>query len=159
MRIRAKPGLILFGAVFVAAVLVAPPSSAQMTDRGGGPGDRETDPLVLKRLEWFQDVKFGLMMHWGPYSQWGVVESWSICSEDEPWCRRRIPDYVEYKRQYEALKTTFNPTHFDPARWADAARGARDRLRPHGYSLARRRLGPAEIEHREPSGRTLQTAL
>ena len=42
--------------------------------------DKETDPLVLKKLEWFQDVKFGLMMHWGPYSQWGVVESWSICS-------------------------------------------------------------------------------
>ncbi len=84
----------------------------------------ETDPLVLKKLDWFQDQKFGLMMHWGPYSQWGVVESWSICSEDEPWCRRSIPDYVEYKRRYEALPKTFNPVKFDPSAWARAARQA-----------------------------------
>jgi len=41
-----------------------------------------TDPLVKQKLDQWQDLKFGLMMHWGPYSQWGVVESWSICSED-----------------------------------------------------------------------------
>jgi len=84
----------------------------------------ETDPLVLQQLEKWQDIKFGLLMHWGPYSQWGVVESWSICSEDEAWCRRRIPDYVEYKKQYEDLKRTFNPTYFDPERWAEAANEA-----------------------------------
>ena len=83
--------------------------------------ERETDPLVLKKLEWFQNAKFGLMMHWGPYSQWGVVESWSICSEDEPWCRRSMEDYSEYKRQYEALKKTFNPINFNPDKWARAA--------------------------------------
>ncbi len=33
--------------------------------------DVETDPLVLKKLETFQDWKFGFMMHWGIYSQWG----------------------------------------------------------------------------------------
>jgi len=86
--------------------------------------DKETDPLVLQKLEWFQNVKFGLMMHWGPYSQWGVVESWSICSEDEPWCRRSLPDYVEYKRRYEQLPKTFNPVKFDPAVWAKAAKYA-----------------------------------
>jgi len=32
--------------------------------------DSETDPAVLKRIDWFQDQKFGLLMHWGPYSQW-----------------------------------------------------------------------------------------
>ena len=84
----------------------------------------ETDPLVLGQLEKWQDVKFGLLMHWGPYSQWGVVESWSICSEDEGWCGRNIADYVEYKRRYEDLKRTFNPTRFDPDRWAEAARDA-----------------------------------
>lgn len=83
--------------------------------------EKETDPLVLQRIEWFQDVKFGLMMHWGPYSQWGVVESWSLCSEDEPWCKRHMDDYDEYKRQYEALKKTFNPASFNPDKWAKAA--------------------------------------
>ena len=84
----------------------------------------ETDPLVLKKLEQWRDLKFGLLMHWGPYSQWGIVESWSICSEDEPWCRRKNPNYEEYKRQYVALKNTFNPIRFDPEKWARAAHDA-----------------------------------
>ena len=84
----------------------------------------ETDPLVLANIEHWQDVKLGLLMHWGPYSQWGIVESWSICAEDEGWCARPTGDYVEYKRRYEGLQRTFDPTGFDPARWARAARDA-----------------------------------
>jgi alpha-L-fucosidase len=84
----------------------------------------ETDPLVLNKLEEWQDMKFGLLMHWGPYSQWGIVESWSICSEDEGWCRRKNPDYIEYKKQYEALKLSFNPVSFNPEKWAAAASNA-----------------------------------
>ncbi|MGI6338585.1 MAG: alpha-L-fucosidase [Bacteroidales bacterium] len=84
----------------------------------------ETDPLVLEKLEKWQDLKFGLLMHWGPYSQWGIVESWSICAEDEGWCRRNNPDYIQYKKDYENLQKTFNPVDFDPARWAAAAKKA-----------------------------------
>lgn len=84
----------------------------------------ETDPLVLEKLEKWQDLKFGLLMHWGTYSQWGIVESWSICAEDEGWCRRSNPNYVEYKRDYENLQTTFNPVQFDPSKWAKAAKNA-----------------------------------
>jgi len=69
----------------------------------------ETDPLVLEKLEKWRDLKFGLMMTWGPYSQWGVVESWSLCAEDEPWCRRKTDNYAEYKSEYENLKKTFDP--------------------------------------------------
>jgi alpha-L-fucosidase len=85
---------------------------------------RETDPLVLEKLEKWQDLKFGLLMHWGTYSQWGIVESWSICAEDEGWCRRNNPDYIAYKKDYENLQTTFNPVNFDPDRWARAAKEA-----------------------------------
>jgi|GEM_PF-5919669 len=69
----------------------------------------ETDSLVLEKLEQWKDLKFGLLMHWGPYSQWGVVESWSLCSEDEPWCKRKMKNYMDYCRAYETLKTTSNP--------------------------------------------------
>jgi alpha-L-fucosidase len=88
----------------------------------------ETDPLVLKRLEQWQDLKFGLLMHWGAYSQWGIVESWSLCPEDYGWCERRKgknpQDYFVYKREYEKLKNTFNPDRFDPESWAKAAASA-----------------------------------
>src|SRR5665647_42415 len=84
----------------------------------------ETDTLVLEKLEQWQDLKFGLLMHWGPYSQWGIVESWSICAEDEDWCRRKNLDYEEYKKQYEALQCSFNPVSFNPEKWAEAAKNA-----------------------------------
>ncbi len=86
------------------------------------------DPLVQEKLEDWQDIKFGLLMHWGTYSQWGIVESWSLCPEDYGWCERREgsnpQNYFEYKKEYENLKTTFNPTKFDPDKWAKAAKNA-----------------------------------
>jgi len=85
------------------------------------------DPAVQQKLAWWQGLKFGLFMHWGPYSQWGVVESWSICPEDEAWTQRTGPSgksYFEYKAAYEKLGRTFNPTRFDPSKWARAAREA-----------------------------------
>lgn len=85
------------------------------------------DSLVRQNLAAWQDLKFGLLMHWGTYSQWGIVESWSLCPEDEGWCQRRGPyssDWYTYKKAYENLQTTFNPTGFDPEKWADAARRA-----------------------------------
>ena len=85
---------------------------------------RDPDPVVEQRLAEWQDLKLGLLMHWGPYAQWGIVESWSICSEDEDWCRRSMDNYTEYKAAYEKLQTTFNPVKFDPERWAKAARDA-----------------------------------
>lgn len=88
----------------------------------------EPDSLVQEKLEQWQDLKFGLLMHWGPYSQWGIVESWSICPEDYGWCERKKgnnPDnYVEYVKEYENLKTTFNPVDFNPEKWASAAKEA-----------------------------------
>jgi N-acetyl-beta-hexosaminidase/alpha-L-fucosidase len=85
------------------------------------------DSLVRNKIAEWQDRKFGLLMHWGTYSQWGIVESWSICPEDEGWTQRRGPyskNYYDYLHAYENLKTTFNPTHFAPAKWAAAAEAA-----------------------------------
>ncbi len=93
-----------------------PPAGAQYVP--------DPSPVVRKKLEKWRDLKFGLLMHWGTYSQWGIVESWSLCSEDEPWCKRKMADYCAYKKAYEALKKTFDPVDFDPSRWARAARAA-----------------------------------
>ncbi len=103
------------------ALVMVPRSSAAQGAQVYVP---ETDALVRQKLDHWQDLKLGLLMHWGTYSQWGIVESWSLCSEDEPWCKRSMDDYGEYKKAYEALQTTFNPVKFDPERWAQAARDA-----------------------------------
>lgn len=85
------------------------------------------DTLVKIKLDQWQDLKFGLMMHWGTYSQWGIVESWSLCPEDEGWCERRGPykdNWYEYKKAYEGLQKTFDPVLFDPEKWANSAQKA-----------------------------------
>lgn len=89
----------------------------------------DPDPAIRQRLEDWQDLKFGLLMHWGTYSQWGIVESWSICPEDLSWANGAwkpgvADNYVDYVKQYENLKTTFNPEHFNPEKWAAAAKDA-----------------------------------
>ena len=89
----------------------------------------DPDPLIQKRLEEWKDLKFGLLMHWGPYSQWGIVESWSICPEDLSWAtggrKKDAPfAYNDYLKEYEKLKTSFNPIQFNPEKWAIAAKDA-----------------------------------
>jgi len=110
--------------IFAFALIAANVAVAEEDDRYVP----ETDSQVLQKLEQWQDLKFGLLMHWGAYCQWGIVESWSICPEDYGWCERREgenpQDYFAYKREYENLKTTFDPGEFDPAPWAAAAADA-----------------------------------
>ena len=83
------------------------------------------DPVLQERLEWFQDQKLALMMHWGIYSQPGIVESWALIDEDQEWSRNEIDwtsDIDRFKDEYVALNKTFNPIRFRPDRWASFAR-------------------------------------
>lgn len=84
---------------------------------------KPTDERVLNKLSQWQDLKLGIILHWGLYSVPGICESWTITSED--WI---TPDttrtYDEYKQWYWGLIKDFNPTSFDPAQWARVARDA-----------------------------------
>lgn len=84
-----------------------------------------TDPQVLNKLDKWQDQKFGVLFHWGLYSVPGIVESWSICSEDEDWIPRdSTMSYEAYKKWYFGLIDKFNPVNFNPEQWADVMQDA-----------------------------------
>ena len=91
----------------------------------------DTDWWLRERLEWFQDLKFGFMMHWGAYSQWGCIESWPLVEEDK-WARpddlkawiERGKNMEIFKRDYFNLPKTFNPVQFNPSKWAKIAKEA-----------------------------------
>ena len=83
-----------------------------------------SDSLVVENLERWKDLKFGLLMHWGLYAQLGIVESWALCSEDQPFQDRGGMPYEEFKRMYFGLIEEFNPVQFDPQPWAAAAKAA-----------------------------------
>ena len=87
-----------------------------------GDKEPETDPVILNRIDQWQDLKFGFMMHWGIYAQWGIVESWNLCNE--PWINRNGAPYDQYKHDYWNLNRTFNPQHFDPQAMAQTAQQA-----------------------------------
>lgn len=84
-----------------------------------------TDRQVLDKLDKWQDQKFGVLFHWGLYSVPGIVESWSICSEDVDWIsRKKNLSYDEYKKWYWGLKDSLNPVNFNPEQWADVMQDA-----------------------------------
>ncbi len=81
------------------------------------------DPQVKKKLDQWQDQKFGMIIHWGLYAVPGIIESWELCSES--WIERDSTiSYDDYKKWYWGLKNEFNPTKFDPQSWALAAKSA-----------------------------------
>lgn len=87
-----------------------------------------TDALVLKKLDQWQDLKFGIFFHWGIYSVPGISESWPLCSEDRFIARRRKiqenMNYEQFKQWYWSLNEKFNPVCFDPVKWADIMQDA-----------------------------------
>lgn len=81
------------------------------------------DPLVKEKLEEWQDLKFGIIIHWGIYAVPGMIESWALCSEE--WISR--PDgmsYNDFKKWYWNLNTIFNPVNFNPDQWAKVSKDA-----------------------------------
>lgn len=83
------------------------------------------DPALLEQIEWFKDQKLGFMMHWGPYSQLGLVESWALSDHDAEWSREDVDwesDPEVFKKQYFDLNKSFNPVRFQPDEWAELAK-------------------------------------
>src|ERR1044071_3230836 len=75
-----------------------------------------TDNLVKQKLDQWQDLKFGMIIHWGLYAVPGIVESWALCSED--WVERDSTiSYDDFKKWYWGLKKDFNPVNFNPEQW------------------------------------------
>jgi alpha-L-fucosidase len=67
------------------------------------------------RTAWYRNAKFGMFIHWGPYSLASVEASWPIM-------RPKSGGISE--AEYRALPQRFNPTKFDPQSFVDLARTA-----------------------------------
>lgn len=119
----------------VVTILIAGGALAQTVTEGGGEygafaASKEwtppADPAVLEKLQQWQDQKLGIMYHWGTYSQWGIVESWSLVTTRHPWNKRPAActnlDDRAYQQAYERLIETFNPVKFNAGKWAAGAK-------------------------------------
>jgi alpha-L-fucosidase len=70
---------------------------------------------IRKKMEWFEDAKLGIFIHWGIYAVNGVDESWAFYNKKMPW-----QDYMQQLKGFTASR-------YNPAAWADLikASGAR----------------------------------
>jgi alpha-L-fucosidase len=68
-----------------------------------------------ERTAWYRNAKFGMFIHWGPYSLASVEASWPIMIPK--------PGGIT-EAEYRALPQRFNPTKFDPQAFVDLARTA-----------------------------------
>lgn len=112
-NIFAKWLLTALGAVAVSQPQLTVASDAQ----------RKASP---ERLDWFQDQRVGMFIHWGPSVIHGgkydyTDLSWSRAGNPpDPWCGGGpIPADL-----YDASYKTFNPSDYDPADWVRLAKDA-----------------------------------
>jgi alpha-L-fucosidase len=67
---------------------------------------------IPEREEWFQDLGFGMFIHWSFDSQVGAVISHSMAGASQNYLQRFVNE----------LPKTFNPKHFEPEDWAVLAK-------------------------------------
>lgn len=78
-------------------------------------------PSDAKRIEWWQDARFGLFIHWGPVSLKGTEIGWSRGGERRGYgsTGTEVPVAV-----YDNLYKQFNPTNYNAEHWVAMAKAA-----------------------------------
>jgi len=71
----------------------------------------ETAAQKKKRMEWWTDARFGMFIHWGLYS---------LAARHEWVKHNEHMTNEEYQKYFDI----YNPDHFDPHKWARAAKAA-----------------------------------
>ncbi|MEO5787381.1 MAG: alpha-L-fucosidase [Gelidibacter sp.] len=72
----------------------------------GSPMSAQEKLTKEERLEWFQDAKLGIFLHWGYYGVNGIGESWSLYHKQIPY-----NDYMAQGKQFTAK-------NYNPEAWA-----------------------------------------
>lgn len=79
-----------------------------------------------KRIEWFRDLKFGLFVHFGIYTQGEALESWTLSNNGDSWAGEADKPFNEkfngdleaYTKWYKnELIKEFNPHKFNAKEW------------------------------------------
>ena len=86
------------------------PSVSRAQQAATPPSSGESE---AQRTAWFRQAKFGMFIHWGPYSLASVEASWPIMTPEAHW------NITE--AEYVALYQRFNPVQFDPQAWVSLA--------------------------------------
>ncbi len=131
----------LLSCCLIPAVMVTVPGAAQEV--------KQADPAAV---QWFEDAKFGLFVHWGVYSVLGDGE-WVMNN-------KKIPI-----SEYEKLPPKFNPTKFDAAEWVSLVKKAGMKYititsKHHdGFAMYDSKVSDYDIVERTPYGKDVLAML
>jgi alpha-L-fucosidase len=110
---------------------------------------QETEEAKVQRMQWFEDARLGIFIHWGIYAVDGIDESWSFYNE-----------YISYDNYLKQLNG-FTASRYDPDKWAEwikesGARYAVLTSKHHdGVALWNSRLSDLNVVKKTPAGRDL----
>ncbi len=110
---------------------------------------QETPQQKAKRMQWFEDAKLGIFIHWGIYAVDGIAESWSFHNGQI--------SYKDYMKQLSG----FTASHYNPDAWAklfkeSGARYAVLTAKHHdGVALFPTKLSHLNVVEKTPAGRDL----
>lgn len=80
------------------------------------------EALPEDRIQWWTDAKFGMFIHWGPYSQ--LAGEWNgkqvKVGEIAEWIMKLLKIPVD---EYRKLAHEMNPVRFDAHEWVRLAKG------------------------------------
>jgi len=78
---------------------------------------------TTERIDWYQQDKFGMFLHWGAYSVAGVEASWPIMAPELSEVMFKNHTSIT-QEDYVRLPDRFNPLGFDPVGWVEKAKNA-----------------------------------
>ena len=110
---------------------------------------QNVDVQKEKRMQWFEDAKLGIFIHWGIYSVNGIDESWSFFN-----------DYISYDDYMKQLDG-FTAKNYDPATWAKliSESGAKYSVlttkHHNGVALWDTHCGDLSVVKKTPAGKDL----
>ncbi|MCJ8012215.1 alpha-L-fucosidase [Paenibacillus sp. KQZ6P-2] len=70
---------------------------------------------VHPQAQWFDEARFGVFIHWGPYALREIEASWPLMPHSS--------QHLDVET-YESLADEFHPTNYNPREWARQAKEA-----------------------------------
>jgi alpha-L-fucosidase len=114
-----------------------------------GKAQKEDSTITAGKMQWFEDAKLGIFIHYGIYAVNGISESWSFYNNDI--------SYADYMKQLDG----FTAKNYDPESWAQlfAEAGAKYAVltsKHHdGVALWDTKLSDLSVVKKTPAGRDL----
>ncbi|HLN74735.1 MAG: alpha-L-fucosidase [Methylococcaceae bacterium] len=109
------------------------------------------EPVTPKKMEWFEDAKLGIFIHYGIYAVNGIAESWSF--------KNNQISYEDYMKQLNG----FTAKKYDAQQWAELFKEAGARYavltsKHHdGVALWDTKLSDLSVVKKTPAARDLIT--